>query len=131
MSKNLDTMYRLIDSSRRKDFDAFLDCLTDDIEYYWHMGTKPLVGKEKMRKFLNNYTASYEQTQWEVKNYAENGDLLLAEGLEVIHDKKYDRMINQPFMQAFEFRDGKIAKLRDYYEASNLKPPVDATPKAS
>jgi ketosteroid isomerase-like protein len=126
MSKNLETMYRLMDSSRRKDFGAFLDCLTDDIEYYWHMGTKPLVGKEKMRKFLNNYTGRYDQQSWEVTNYAENGDLLLTEGLEVIRDLEHDRVINNPFMQAFEFRDGKIAKLRDYYEAANLKPPVAA-----
>ena len=38
-------------------------------------------------------------------------------------------MIPQPFMQVAELRDGKIAKLRDYYEPANLKPPVAAEQK--
>jgi len=105
-----------------RDFDGLLGCLTDDIEYHWHMGTKPLIGMEKMRKFLNNYTGRFEQRQWEIYATAENGDLLLSEGLEVIYDKTEDREIRQPFMQALEFRDGKVAKMRDYYEAANLQP---------
>ena len=127
MSANLATMKRLIDSWKRRDVEEFLDCLTDDFEYYYHMGSKPLVGKEKMRKFLRNYSASFDQQKWEIRNYAESGDLLLIEGYEELIDLKHDRVIPQPFMQASEFRDGKIAKMRDYYEAANLHPPPEKT----
>ena len=49
--------------------------LTDDVEYHWHVGSKPLRGKEKMRKFLKNYSAAFEQREWKVLHTAENGPL--------------------------------------------------------
>jgi limonene-1,2-epoxide hydrolase len=126
VGKNLDVMTSLIASWKKRDVDAFLSHLTDDIEYHWHVGSKPVQGKEKMRKFLANYGAAFEQRQWQVKHSAENGDLLMVEGYEELYDPVHDRVIPQPFMQVAELRDGKIAKLRDYYEPANLKPPVAA-----
>lgn len=126
MSANLDVMKKIIDASKRRDTEAFLALLTDDFEYYWHIDTKPLNGKEKMRKFIGNYTKSFEQREWKIVNYAEAGDLLLIEGYEELYDKTHDRVIPQPFMQACEFKDGKLAKMRDYYEPANLRPPQDA-----
>jgi ketosteroid isomerase-like protein len=126
MSEKMDAINRLIDSWRRRSVEEFLDCLTDDIEYYYHMGSPPLHGKAKMRKFLTNYGGAYDQRKWEIYAWAENGELLLVEGYEELYDTKHARIIKQPFMQAYEFRAGKIAKLRDYYEAANLKPPAAA-----
>ncbi len=122
----MNAVNRLIDSWRRRSVEEFLDCLTDDIEYHYHMGSAPLHGKAKMRKFLTNYGGAYDQRKWEIHAWAENGELLLVEGYEELYDTKYERIIQQPFMQAYEFRDGKIAKLRDYYEAANLRPPAAA-----
>jgi len=124
MSAHLDTVRRFLDAARRHDFDAVLGCVTDDIEYYFHMGSKPVLGKEKMRKFLRNYTAAYEAREQRILHWAEADELLLLEGYEELHDRKLDRIIRQPFMQAYEFRDGRIAKLRDYYEPANLRPPA-------
>lgn len=130
MGKNLDVMTALMASWKKRDVDAFLSHLTDDIEYHWHVGSKPVQGKEKMRKFLANYGSAFEQRVWQVKHSAENGDLLMVEGYEELYDPKQDRVIPQPFMQVAELRDGKIAKLRDYYEPANLKPPAAAAAKA-
>lgn len=126
---NIDVMTQMMDSWKRRDADAFLSFMADDIEYHWHVGTKPLKGKEKMRKFLGNYSAAYDQRVWKVINHAEAGDLLLIEGYEELYDKAHDRVIQQPFMQACEFRDGKLAKMRDYYEPANLRPPQAAEKK--
>ena len=40
---------------------------------------------------------------------AENGDLLLIEGHEELWDNEHQRTIQQPFMQAFEFRGGLVS----------------------
>jgi len=131
MSEKLATMTRMIESWKRRDADGFLACMTDDIEYYWHVGSKPVIGKEKMRKFLTNYGGAYDQKAWRVLNHAEKDDLLLVEGHEELYDVKHDRLIQQPFMQAMEFRGGLIAKLRDYYEPANLRAPSNDAANAA
>ena len=122
--KKLDALNHLIDCWRRRSVEEFLDCFTDDLEYYWHLGSPPLKGKAKMRKFLANYGGAYDQRRWEIFNWAENGDVLLVEGVEELWDNKYQRLITNLFMQAIEFRGDKVAKLRDYYEPANMKPPA-------
>ncbi|MBL8643628.1 MAG: nuclear transport factor 2 family protein, partial [Rhodospirillaceae bacterium] len=85
MATNLDVMRTLMDAWKRRDVEAFLALLTDDFEYYWHIDTKPLQGKEKMRKFLGNYSTAYEQREWRVIHHAEAGNLLLLEGYEELY----------------------------------------------
>jgi limonene-1,2-epoxide hydrolase len=127
MSAHLKIMQQLMDHLQRDDAEAFLELLTDDIEYHWKVGTKPVQGKVKMRKFLKNYGAGYIQKIWRVAHHAEAGTLLLIEGHEELYDKTYHRVIQNPFMQACEFRDGKLCKMRDYYEPANLRPPQVAS----
>ena len=127
MGANMDVLTSLMEVWKRRDVDAFLSHMTDDIEYHWHMGTRPIQGTEKLRKFLANYTAGYEQRVWRVDRFAENGAILMVEGYEELFDNANQRVIANPFMQVCEIRDGKIAKLRDYYEPANLKPPQAAT----
>ena len=123
-SEKLRTLERMMECWRRRDVGGFLDCLTEDVEYHYHMGTRPLRGKEKMRKFLANYDASFDQRQWRVLHHAESGDLLLVEGHEELYDRRFDRMIQQPFMQALEFRGNLVCRMRDYYDSANLQPPA-------
>lgn len=130
MAKNIEIMRELMESWKSRNVDAFLNYITDDFEYHWHVGTKPLQGKEKMRKFLGNYTGAYEQREWKIIHHAEAGNLLLIEGYEELYDKTHDRVIAQPFMQACEFKDGKLCKMRDYYEPANLRPPHTASSAA-
>jgi len=130
VSRNLDCMYSLMETWKRRDVEGYLSHLTDDIEYHWHVSSKPVRGWDKMRKFLANYTAAFEQREWRVLHTAEAGDVLMVEGHEVLYDRKHDRVIQQPFMQVYEFRDGKIARMRDYYEPANLRPPQAATTTA-
>lgn len=122
--KKLEAIRHLISCWERRDIDALLDCLTEDVEYFWHVGSPPVRGKDTMRKFLQNYSGAYEQLRWEIFNHAERDNLLLVEGHEELLDRKHDRKIQQPFMQAFEFEGNKIARWRDYYEPENLKPPA-------
>lgn len=123
MSENMKTLEAMMAASKRKDHDAFLDTLTDDIEYHWHMGTKPIRDKATMRKFLRNYEQSFDQQEWTVLNWAEKDDKILVEGMEKLYDRAKDVLIDNPFMQVIEFRGGKICKLRDYYDSARVQAP--------
>jgi ketosteroid isomerase-like protein len=130
MSENMSVLRTLIAASLRKDHDAFLETMTDDIEYVWRIGVRPLRGKVTMRKFLTNYEAGFEQRDWTITRWAEKDDVILVEGVESLYDRSRDVLIENPYMQAIEFRDGKICKVRDYYDSALVsaaeRPPADA-----
>ena len=124
MSNNMQALRALMAASKVKDNDAFLALMTDDIEYYWYMHARPIIGKTTMRKFLINYQANFEQRDWTITHALESGDMMMVEGVEQIYDRSRAELINNPFMQAIEFKDGKICKMRDYYDASKVQAPV-------
>jgi len=110
-------------ASKRKDHDAFLETMTDDIEYVWRIGVRPICGKATMRKFLRNYEAGFDQRKWTVTRWAEKDEVIFVEGVESLYDRTREVLIDNPFMQAIEFRDGKICKLRDYYDSALVAAP--------
>ncbi|MGQ2991419.1 MAG: nuclear transport factor 2 family protein [Brevundimonas sp.] len=123
MSANFEVLQAFMKASKAKDHDAFVDLWHDEMEYYWSVHAKPITSKEKLRKFIRNYEAAFDQQDWTVVNWIEKGDLMFCEGIEMIYDKSRDTLIRNPFMQAIEFRDGKVAKMRDYYDGSVVQAP--------
>jgi len=130
MSANFETLKALMAASKKKDHQAFLDLWVDeDLEYHWSMHAKPVTSKEKLAKFLKNYESAFDQQDWNVVNCLEKGDLMICEGIEMIYDRSRDVLIRNPFMQAIEFRDGKVAKMRDYYDGSVIQAPAKPVAK--
>jgi len=124
MSSNFEALQALMAASKAKQHDAFLDLWDDELEYYWSVHKKPITSKETMRKFLRNYESAFDQKEWTLTNWIEKGDLLFCEGVEMIYDRARNTLIRNPYMQAVEFRNGKIAKMRDYYDGSVVSPPA-------
>ena len=87
MSANRDILDAFIAASMRKDYEAFLDLMTDDIEYSWSMSARPVNGNTVMRKFLKNYTNALDQLEWKLNNVIEQGDLMMVEGVEKVFDR--------------------------------------------
>ena len=125
MSTNFEILKSLMAASKKKDHEAFLALWVDeDLEYYWSMHAKPVTTKEKLRKFLKNYEGSFDQQDWTITHCLEQGDLMFCEGVETLYDRTNQRVIRNPFMQAIEFRNGKVAKMRDYYDGSVVAAPA-------
>lgn len=124
MSENMKAVQTMMDAWKRRDVEGFIDSLNDDIEYYWHPTKRPAVGKEKMRKFLTNYEAGFDQQEWTVKHSAESGNILFMEGMEVLVDRSTGDRIDNPFVQVFEINNGKISSMRDYYDTSQVHAPA-------
>jgi limonene-1,2-epoxide hydrolase len=116
MGALMDKLAQVMAAAARRDKAAFLDALTDDVEYRYHVNARPLIGKPWVEKFLDKYWATMTDTAWRVDRYAENGDVLMVEGYEEYVVKATGRKVCHPYMGICEFRDGKIAKMRDYFE---------------
>jgi len=112
----MDTIAAVMKANIDKDDEAFLSYLTDDIEYHYHVGSRPLIGKEWVQKFLNKYRDVTADVEWRIDRYAENDNMLFVEGYEEYLDTRSNERIAHPYMGIYEFRDGKIAKWRDYFE---------------
>ena len=121
MGKLFDTFEELRQATMRQDDEAFLGFLTEDIEYHYHMTSRPLIGKEWVKKFLNKYREIATDLTWRIDRHAEKDNLLFVEGYEEYLDTRSNEKIAHPYMGIVEFRDGKIAKWRDYFEMHNVK----------
>ncbi len=108
-------------ASLQKDHETFLSHLTDDVEYHYHMGSRPLMGKAWVQKFLTKYDAITKDVVWRIERFAEVGDCLLLEGYEEYTDMRTNEKIAHPYMSAIEFNGEKVAKWRDYFEMNNKK----------
>lgn len=117
MNPQLQRVQQVIDAWKEFDVDAVLECLTDDIEYHYLVGQRPLVGKEWVRRFLNKFGHGQSNIKWRIANHASNGNLLMVEGIDDYIDAEGNH-IRTPYMGVFEFRDGKICRWRDYVDTS-------------
>ena len=121
MSEKMAILEAVMQANRDKDQDKFLSYLTDDVEYHYHVSTRPLIGKEWVEKFLNKYDEICADVLWRVDRHAESDDCLFVEGYEEYTDLRTGERVAHPYMGIMEFRDGKIAKWRDYFEMNNPK----------
>ncbi len=121
MPKKIDIVNALRDASLSQNHAAFLEHLTDDIEYHYHMGSRPLIGKEWVQKFLNKYDTIAKDVVWRIDRHAETDDCLLLEGYEEYTDLRSGDRIAHPYMGVFEFAGDKVCKWRDYFEMDNKK----------
>ena len=119
--RKIDIVNALREASLKKDHESFLSHLSDDIEYHYHVGSRPLIGKEWVQKFLNKYDSITEDVVWRIDRYAEVDDCLLLEGYEEYTDLRTGDRIAHPYMGVFEFSGDKVTGWRDYFEMDHKK----------
>ena len=116
MIDKMEIVNALRDANFNKNHQDFLSHLTDDIEYCYHMSSRPLLGKAWVQKFLSKYDSITRDVIWRIDRHAETGDALLVEGYEEYTDIRTGDRIAHPYMGVFEFNGDKICKWRDYFE---------------
>ena len=122
MSPMRQVLQAIMEATQAQDNERFLDFLTDDVEYQFHVGSPGVNGKAGVRKFLSRYRTIAEDVVWRVDRVAESDDCLFIEGYEEYTDKRTGDRVAHPYMGIMEFRDGKIAKWRDYFEMNQKVP---------
>lgn len=120
MVAHIDVVNSLISAWKKVDIDGVLSHLTDDVEYHYVVGERPLIGKDWVKRFLEKFGAGQTEIRWRIVNSASDGDKLLVEGVDDYVDADGIR-IRTPYMGIFEFRDGKICRWRDYVDTNLIK----------
>jgi len=120
----------IIQAWKRKDIDAVLSHMTDDI--VWHYAaaiSPPVLGHAGARKFMETFGAKIGEVRWRVFDYAESGDRLFVEGVDEYFTKDGVRVAT-PSAGVLDFRGDQICGWRDYFD-SGVSAAMQAGGKAS
>lgn len=113
------TVRAFIDAWNALDQERIYGLMSDDIVYH-NIPMKPVIGREPVRAHLAAWPV--DACEWELLNIATNGAVVLTERIDRFA-RGEDRIV-VPVMGAFEVRDGRIARWRDYFDMGALKPRV-------
>ena len=105
-------------SVSKRDESLVRPLLADDVVYH-NIGMAPSVGIDATVENLAGQWAMFPATyEFEVRYAAAVGDVVLTERID--HIGSGDTSFPVPVMGAFEVRDGKIARWRDYFDTGLL-----------
>ena len=111
----------VIDAWKRKDVEAVLAAMADDI--VWHYAAAiapPARGKAEARAFIDRFGAGIGDVRWRIFAHAEAGDRLFVEGVdEYTTTDGID--VAAPYAGVIEFRDDLITGWRDYVDRTTIE----------
>jgi len=113
---SIDAVIGLISDWRRKDVDAVLARVTDDIVWYSHVGTPPKIGKAAMRAFLEPFGAALTDVKWRIFGHAISGQQIFVEGVDDFVLIAEKRRVAIPYAGVLTFRGSLICEWRDYFD---------------
>lgn len=102
-----------VEAWTRLDAEELAEFFTEDAVYH-NMPTDPVSGRESIREFIAGFAADWTATDWEVRNMASDGDVVLTERVD--HIETGDGSVALPVAGVFEVEDGKIVAWRDYFD---------------
>lgn len=110
----------VIDAWKRKDAEAVLAAMADDI--VWHYAAAiapPARGKAEARAFLDRFGAGIGQVRWRIFAHAESGDRLFVEGVDE-YTTADGVDVAAPYAGVIEFRGELITGWRDYVDRGTI-----------
>ena len=114
-SKKFKQFTGMVKDWRRKDIEAVLARVTDDIVWHSHVGSPPILGKAAMRQTLGTLGAGMSDVRWRIFDYAENEHSLFLEGVDDFVTPEGRRVVI-PYCGVMIFREGLVAEWRDYFD---------------
>ena len=114
---SLEAVTALISDWKRKDIDAVMARITDDVVWYSHVGSPAIRGKVAMRAFLVAMAADISDIRWRIQRHAINGNQIFVEGVDDFVMIKDQRRVAIPYLGTMVFRDGLISEWRDYFDS--------------
>jgi limonene-1,2-epoxide hydrolase len=100
----------------------FHELLSPDCEYInMPMPDLKCVGPDQAHDMLAAFGNGWRMTSLDVKNIVSEGNVVLIERSERFENANDGRTVDLLSMGAFEFKNGKIAQWRDYFDPANTK----------
>ena len=116
MTKRIDQFLTIIEAWKRRDIEAVLAMMSDDIVWHFAAAAEPaLVGKAAARKFLTRFAADLAEVRWRIFHSAESGDRLFVEGVDEYVTPKGVGVI-APYAGVIEFTGDLVSGWRDYVD---------------
>ena len=112
-AENIETIRRFCAEWTSLNIPKILDYFTDDAIYH-NMPIQAVQGKDAIKGLIEQFTAAFEKGDWEVKNIAAAGDVVLTERID--HFIGQEKNMSLQVMGVFELSGGKIAAWRDYFD---------------
>jgi limonene-1,2-epoxide hydrolase len=104
----------------RFDWESAFACLTDDCRYQNMPDPGSVhVGAKAARRLLESFFSATQANQFVQHKVVEQGQVIISERTDR-HHLKDGRWVELPVTGVFEFRDGKIAAWRDYFDSPTL-----------
>jgi len=113
----LETVTRFCEAWSRLDLDEIVGFLSDDAVYH-NIPLDPVTGSDAIRATITGFTAGVERVEFEIRNAAAAGDVVLNERIDRFFTP--DRTIELPVMGTFEVADGRITAWRDYFDLNQF-----------
>ena len=114
---NSEVIQQFCQAWSRRDAAELIEYFTEDGVYH-NMPIQPVGGKETVKVFIENFLATWTDTDWEILNMAEVGNIVFCERV----DKTKTTMgnVDLPCVGVFEMLDGKIKVWRDYFDMNTF-----------
>lgn len=105
----------------RHDVDGVLSFMSDDVVWHYHVGSKPVLGRDAMGRFLTRLAHHQLNLDWKLVQAAETADAVMLEGTDDYVNPDGNR-VQAPYMGIFEFsEDNKVTAWRDYVDMANMQ----------
>ena len=118
-ASNVDIVKRAYEAFGRGDLDALLDLLEDGIE--WVTPGPPELqsagrrrGKQEVAGFFQTLSDMYTFERFEPRQFISQGDRVVVLGDERVRIKATGSPFDFEWVHVFEFRNGKVARFREY-----------------
>ncbi len=107
----------------RGDVSGVLNALTDDVEWFTPGPTEipyagTFRGKGGVAEFFRILSENEDVQIFEPERFYADGDTVIALGRYAARVKSTGRTAQTDWVHAFAFRDGKVAKYREYYDTA-------------
>lgn len=116
----IDILTALLKAFGEHDVDQAVSYMAPDVEWHYHVGTRPVIGRENVRKVLDKLGRHQRDSRWRPVRWAETGDTLLVEAIED-YLNPHEHRAQVPYMGAYDFdADNLITGWRDYFDLDLL-----------
>ena len=117
MSASLDVVRGFMAAAEKRDYDAAMEFLADDVEYQ-NMMLPAVHGKAAVRETLEALLALCSDSEWVVHRELATGELVMNERTDRF--EMNGKWVDLPVAGVFELRDGRIALWRDYFDLPTI-----------
>lgn len=130
-SPRLDVVLQIVSAWRTHDIDTVMSHLADDVEWHYHVGSRPIIGVEGVRKTLARLASHQLDVGWQIVRAAESEDAIMVEGTDDYRNPTGVH-VRVPYMGVFQFSDpasDRVTAWRDYVDLSLMKAAEAAEPQ--